>query len=1021
MFPETARCFKTAAPFLSPAVLLNDLRRLSAHGGAGAGCPQARRHFSVSRCLTAKVPPPRTPRERVHIPGLERVTYGERMHYVPGLTKPVYPPWEKDYKDPRHYKSPPAHEMRLYKEKPCYVYNQRTSALEGVRQALWLTKTKLISGLPPQLLSLAENPANQIPDQDERVQNAIKHARFWDTTQLRPGKVKYSNTLLLNLLHLCAALQPSHPAIGRRILAEKYSLAATWKRGKDLFQIRGQNGLLHNSMDPLPEVSGKQDVSDTVDHIVETFYPVSPTIDLQKVHVYKEDVNCLGFRDDYPYPHAHTLYFLEDADANCKLRPEQFRAKMVMFAFGNALARAHKLYGVWLDENVELYDFAKVRPLIKKKQVKVHVIESKADSGRSSDQAQISERAGDQVYALNLSDSSDQHEKLKTQSSSETERADYSTLQESEYVHFVSVCVPSCLTCAVTLILGHRVSVNASHCLSTAMFRSTGHVTLTLKMSSRVSADLEREEEEDEEEEEEEEEEESVNPTEVKMSQIVMPCHSNHRQELSVGQLLKWIDSTACLSAERHAVCPCVTASMDDIHFEHTIRVGQVVNIKAKVNRAFNTSMEVGIQVSCEDLFSDRQWRVCHAYATFVTQRTSTGQKVVLKPIVPHTQREQVEYSVAAERRRVRMLHDDIIKDLLSNGSIQQGSRLCQAHPTLRAIDMFTFRGPSQIGDRLLLRAIVNNAFKNSIEVGVRAEAYQEEGANRHINSAFMTFEVLDNHGKPCTLPRIRPEPLEGERRFQEAIARKKIRLDRKYIISRKQGEVPLSVPWDPTNQVRLYTLEQKSMLSFRVEAEVDVPAHRAFCLLAELRNRPSWDTHYQKCELIHRVDDDDFLYRVVTPSVQRGGVGSPTSTSQGEGLLQDFILLACKRKPCGSGDPYVIALRSVSLPTYPPTEEINRGEVLCAGFTILETKNNMSLISYYNQASPEVLPYISTDIAGLSSSFYNTFCSCSQYLTKNRMQLASEHETDQDTNTDSPSCASVDDSLVVAISSTKL
>lgn len=61
----------------------------------------------------------------------------------------------------------------------------------GVRQALWLTKTKLISSLPPQLLSLAESPANQIPDQDERVQNAIKHARFWDTTEERPGKEKY--------------------------------------------------------------------------------------------------------------------------------------------------------------------------------------------------------------------------------------------------------------------------------------------------------------------------------------------------------------------------------------------------------------------------------------------------------------------------------------------------------------------------------------------------------------------------------------------------------------------------------------------------------------------------------------------------------------------------------------------------------------------------------------------------------------------------------------------------------------
>lgn len=63
--------------------------------------------------------------------------------------------------------------------------------VSGVRQALWLTKTKLIPHLPPQLLSLAENPANHIRDQDERVQNAIKHARFWDTTEMRPKQLKY--------------------------------------------------------------------------------------------------------------------------------------------------------------------------------------------------------------------------------------------------------------------------------------------------------------------------------------------------------------------------------------------------------------------------------------------------------------------------------------------------------------------------------------------------------------------------------------------------------------------------------------------------------------------------------------------------------------------------------------------------------------------------------------------------------------------------------------------------------------
>ncbi|KAG7276166.1 hypothetical protein CRUP_030590, partial [Coryphaenoides rupestris] len=81
--------------------------------------------------------------------------------------------------------------------------------------------------------------------------------------------------------------------------------------------------------------------------------------------------------------------------------------------------------------------------------------------------------------------------------------------------------------------------------------------------------------------------------------------------------------------------------------------------------------MEVGIVVVCEDLFTDRRWRVCHAYATFVTQRSDSGAKVQLRPLPPSSQTSQVEYSVAAERRRMRMLHDDIIKELLSDRTFQ--------------------------------------------------------------------------------------------------------------------------------------------------------------------------------------------------------------------------------------------------------------------------------------------------------------------------------------------------------------
>uniref|UniRef100_A0A8D0FI93 Acyl-coenzyme A thioesterase 11 n=1 Tax=Strix occidentalis caurina TaxID=311401 RepID=A0A8D0FI93_STROC len=540
------------------------------------------------------------------------------------------------------------------------------------------------------------------------------------------------------------------------------------------------------------------------------------------------------------------------------------------------------------------------------------------------------------------------------------------------------------------------------------------------------------------------------NPTEVQMSQLVLPCHTNHRGELSTGQLLKWIDTAACLSAERHAGCPCVTASMDDIYFEHTISVGQVVNIKAKVNRAFNSSMEVGIQVSYEDLCSGKHCSICKAYATFVAQGPS-GSKVKLKPLAPQTEEEKIEHSIAAERRRMRLVHKDTLKDLLTQLETRDGSaavpaektrvesvelvlpphanhqgntfggqimawmenvatiaasRLCHAHPTLRAIEMFHFRGPSQVGDRLVLKAIVNNAFKNSMEVGVCAEAYGQEMSvsRRHINSAFMTFVVLDQEGQPRNLPMVAPEPGDGERRYREASARKKIRLDRKYVVSCKQTEVPLSVPWDQSNKVylsynnvsalktliakanwalarekekvRMYTLEEDKFLSFRIEMSVRITASRAFSLLSDLRRRHEWDRHYASAELVQQVDDDDMIYHVVSQTLSH------------ENKPQDFVILASRRKPCSKGDPYVVAFRSVTLPTHPASTSFTRGETLCSGFCIWPESEETSKVAYYNQATPGYLNYVTTNVAGLSSNFCATFEACEKFLLKNKEDL---------------------------------
>uniref|UniRef100_A0A8I3W9X2 Acyl-CoA thioesterase 11 n=1 Tax=Callithrix jacchus TaxID=9483 RepID=A0A8I3W9X2_CALJA len=522
------------------------------------------------------------------------------------------------------------------------------------------------------------------------------------------------------------------------------------------------------------------------------------------------------------------------------------------------------------------------------------------------------------------------------------------------------------------------------------------------------------------------------NPTEVQMSQLVLPCHTNQRGELGVGQLLKWIDTTACLSAERHAGCPCVTEGTWVI-------------------------MEAGRWGKEGGSLGTEQWSrpaVCQLQA---------WDGVKLKQITPRTEEEKMEHSVAAERRRMRLVYADTIKDLLANCAIQddlesrdcsrmvpaektrvesvelvlpphanhQGntfggqimawmenvatiaaSRLCRAHPTLKAIEMFHFRGPSQVGDRLVLKAIVNNAFKHSMEVGVCVEAYRQEAEThrRHINSAFMTFVVLDEDDQPQLLPWIRPQPGDGERRYREASARKKIRLDRKYIVSCKQTEVPLSVPWDPSNQVylsynnvsslkmlvakenwvlsseisqvRLYTLEDDKFLSFHMEMVVHVDAAQAFLLLSDLRRRPEWDKHYRSVELVQQVDEDDAIYHVTSPVL--GGHTKP----------QDFVILASRRKPCDNGDPYVIALRSVTLPTHRETPEYRRGETLCSGFCLWREGDQLTKVSYYNQATPGVLNYVTTNVAGLSSEFYTTFKACEQFLLDNRNDLAPSLQT---------------------------
>ena len=85
------------------------------------------------------------------------------------------------------------------------------------------------------------------------------------------------------------------------------------------------------------------------------------------------------------------------------------------------------------------------------------------------------------------------------------------------------------------------------------------------------------------------------------LTEIVLPNDTNNLNNLMGGRLLHWMDITAAITANRHAQRTCVTASVNNVSFEHPIPRGSIVTLEANISRAFNSSMEIFIDVKAEN------------------------------------------------------------------------------------------------------------------------------------------------------------------------------------------------------------------------------------------------------------------------------------------------------------------------------------------------------------------------------------------------------------------------------------
>lgn len=137
------------------------------------------------------------------------------------------------------------------------------------------------------------------------------------------------------------------------------------------------------------------------------------------------------------------------------------------------------------------------------------------------------------------------------------------------------------------------------------------------------------------------------------MTELVLPNDTNTLGNLLGGRLMHFIDLVAAMAAYRHARSHVVTASMDHIDFIAPVHVGDLLILRSRVNRAYRTSMEVGVKVWAENALRGTRRHVASAYLTFVAV-SEAGKPVPIPQLEPTDPEGERRFEDAGRRREQR-------------------------------------------------------------------------------------------------------------------------------------------------------------------------------------------------------------------------------------------------------------------------------------------------------------------------------------------------------------------------------
>src|SRR5262249_9636792 len=140
----------------------------------------------------------------------------------------------------------------------------------------------------------------------------------------------------------------------------------------------------------------------------------------------------------------------------------------------------------------------------------------------------------------------------------------------------------------------------------------------------------------------------------TEMVQVVLPNDANPLGYILGGTVMHLIDIAGAIACHRHTRTLLVTAAVDDLQFLHPIKVGDLIILKSRVTCAFTTSLEVRVDVFCEETLTGRRQLTSTAFLTFVAI-DGNGEKLRVPPLVIETDEEKRVCDDAHARRAERL------------------------------------------------------------------------------------------------------------------------------------------------------------------------------------------------------------------------------------------------------------------------------------------------------------------------------------------------------------------------------